>query len=124
VRVPPCTEFGARFTTTASPSLGSPGAGAFRRQQFPLMPRFWWLTYRKAGRLVDVVIVEAPSPIHARLMTAVRGIDAGTPFAEGHELDTDLVELIPAAQIGRMLSGAEAAKLLARFDGKPRRSKK
>jgi hypothetical protein len=40
------------------------------------------------------------------------------------KLGADLVELIPAAQIGRMLSGAEAAKLLARFDGKPRRSKK
>jgi hypothetical protein len=60
-----------------SSSLGSPGAGASRWQQAPLMPRFWWLTYRKAGRLVGVVIV---------VMTAVRGIDDGAHFAEGHEL--------------------------------------
>jgi hypothetical protein len=88
------------------------------------MPHFW-LTYRNANRLIGVIITDAPSLIQARLKTAVRGIDAGAPFAKGHLLGTELVALVPPTQIGRMLSGNEAAKLLARFDGlKHRRPKK
>jgi hypothetical protein len=91
------------------------------------MPHFW-LSYRDAGRLVGVVIVESASLIQARLNAAVGGVDAGATFAEGHELGSDLVVLVAPAQIGRLLSGKEAEKLLARFEGReprrPRRSKK
>jgi hypothetical protein len=80
------------------------------------MPHFW-LTYRDGVRLIGVVIDEAPSLIQARLKAAVRSIDRGAPFATGHLLGAELVALVPPTQIGRMLSGAEAAKLLARFEG-------
>jgi hypothetical protein len=72
----------------------------------------FWLTYREAGRPVGVVIVDAPSLIHARLEAAARGIDAGAPFAEGHELSSTLVASILPSQIGRKMSGAEAAELI------------
>jgi hypothetical protein len=88
------------------------------------MPHFW-LTYRDGVRLIGVVIDEAPSLIQARLNAAVRSIDRGAPFGKGHLLGAEQIALVPPAQIGRMLSGAEAAKLLARFDGrKHRRPKK
>jgi hypothetical protein len=89
-----------------------------------LMPHFW-LTYRDGVRLIGVVIIEAPSLIQARLKAAVSGVDVGAPFAKGHLLGAAIVALVPPTQIGRMLSGNEAAKLLARFEGlKHRRSKK
>jgi hypothetical protein len=54
-----------------------------------IMPHFW-LTYGKAGRLIGVVIMEAPTLIEARMNAAVEGIiDAGAPFVEGHELAGD-----------------------------------
>jgi hypothetical protein len=86
----------------------------------------FWLTYRDGpGRLVGVVITDAPSLIQARIKAAVSGIDGGAPFAKGHLLGAELVALVPPTQIGRMLSGNEAAKLLARFEGrKHRRPKK
>jgi hypothetical protein len=90
-----------------------------------MMPRFWWPTYRKAGRLVGVIIMDAPALIQARMKAAVRGVDIGAPFGEGHVLSAELAALVPPAQIGPMLSGNEAAKLLARFEGrKHRRPKK
>jgi len=49
------------------------------------MPHFW-LNYGDASRLVGVIIMDAPSMIEARRNAAVRGIDAGAPFAEGHQL--------------------------------------
>jgi hypothetical protein len=45
------------------------------------MPHFW-MTYRDSGRLVGVVIMEAPSLIQAGLK-AIRGVGAGATFAEG-----------------------------------------
>jgi hypothetical protein len=57
------------------------------------MPHFW-LSYRDAGRLVGVVIVESTSLIQARLNAAVGGVDAGATFAEGHELGSDLMVLV------------------------------
>jgi hypothetical protein len=92
------------------------------------MPHFW-MTYRDSGRLVGVVIMEAPSLIQAGLK-AIRGVGAGATFAEGHELSTDQAALVPAAKIGRMLSADEAERLLTKLEARkpgverPRRPKK
>jgi hypothetical protein len=81
------------------------------------MPHFW-LTYGDASRLVGVVVMEAPSMLQARMKAAVPGIDAGAPFAEGHALSAKLTASVSPTQIGRMLSRGDAAKLLARFEGR------
>jgi hypothetical protein len=46
----------------------------------------FWLCYRKSGR-VSVAIVEAPSPMHARMRAALDGMNAAATFAEGHKLE-------------------------------------
>jgi hypothetical protein len=51
------------------------------------MPHFW-MTCRGSGRLVGVVIMEAPSLVRAGLK-AIRGVGAGATFADGHELSAD-----------------------------------
>jgi hypothetical protein len=79
------------------------------------MPHFW-MTYRDSGRLVGVVIMDAPSLIQAGLK-AIRGVGAGATFADGHELTADQVALVPARKIGRMLSTDEAERLLAKLEG-------
>jgi hypothetical protein len=71
-----------------------------------MMPHFW-ITYRDSGRLVGVVIMEAPSLIRAGLR-AIRSVGAGATFADGHELSADQVALVPAGKIGRMLPADEA----------------
>jgi hypothetical protein len=61
--------------------------------------------------------MEAPSLIQARMKAAVDGIiDAGAPFAEGHE--SKLMALVLPSQIGRKMSGAEAAELIRRLEGR------
>lgn len=85
------------------------------------MPYFW-LTYGKAGRLIGVVIVEAPTLIQARMNAAVHGIiNAGAPFVERHKLSANLLAAVPSSQIDRVLSGGEAATLLKRLDDRPRK---
>jgi hypothetical protein len=80
-----------------------------------IMPHFW-MTYRDSGRLVGVVIMDAPSLIQAGLK-AIRGVGAGTTFADGHELTADQVALVSARKIGRMLPADEAERLLAKLEG-------
>jgi hypothetical protein len=58
------------------------------------MPHFW-LTYGDADRFVGAVIMEAPSILEARMNAAVRKIAVGLPFAEGHQLSTKLIALVP-----------------------------
>jgi hypothetical protein len=87
------------------------------------VPHFW-LTYGKAGRLIGVVIMEAPTLIEARMNAAVEGvIDAGAPFVEGHKLSAKLMASVLPTQIGRKMSGEEAARLIRRLEarGKPDR---
>jgi hypothetical protein len=79
------------------------------------MPHFW-MTYRDSGRLVGVVIMDAPSLIQAGLK-AIRGAGAGATFVDGHELTADQVALVPARKIGRMIPADEAERLLAKLDG-------
>jgi hypothetical protein len=68
------------------------------------------LCYRDPGQRFNVVIMEAPSMIHARLKAALAARDGGMIFTEGHELGA---EMAPLVQPGRVLS--EAMELLSRF---------
>jgi hypothetical protein len=87
------------------------------------------MTYRDSGRLVGVVIMEAPSLVRAGLK-AIRGVGAGATFADGHELSTDQAALVPTGNIGRMLSADEAERLLTKLKARkpdverPRQPKK
>jgi hypothetical protein len=81
----------------------------------------FWLCYRESGQL-SVVIIEAPSLIHARMRAALDGTDAGATFAEGHQLDADHAARVPRNRRGTMLSRDEAAALLDRIDRGDRRS--
>jgi hypothetical protein len=59
--------------------------------------------------------MEAPSLIRAGLR-AIRSVGAGATFADGHELSSDRVALVPAGKIGLMLPADEAERLLAKFE--------
>jgi hypothetical protein len=63
-------------------------------------------------RRFGVVIMDFPRVIQARLRAAVKGIDQGAGFCEGHELDETAAALMPEPSIGRLLSEDEAAKLI------------
>jgi hypothetical protein len=81
---------------------------------------YFWLTYGGADGLVGVVIMEAPSMFRAHMNAAERSIAVGAALAEGHELSARLMASVPPTQVGRMLSGAEAAELLRRLDARLR----
>jgi hypothetical protein len=72
-----------------------------------------WLVYRHNNQ-ISIVIEPGASLIHARLRSAIDGLDEGT-FTEGHELDRKSTKQVPKAVIGRRLSQVEAKRLLARF---------
>ena len=77
---------------------------------------YFWLTYGSADGLIGAVIMEASTLMQARTNATVHGIvAAGAPFAEGHELSARLMASVPPTQVGRTMSGAEAAELLDRF---------
>jgi hypothetical protein len=82
----------------------------------------FWLTYGSADGLVSVVIMKASTLIHARRKATIEGIVAtDAPFAEGLELSARLMELILPTEIGRKMSGSEAAGLIRRLEGRTRR---
>jgi hypothetical protein len=67
----------------------------------------WWLTFRRG----DVVIVEASSLLHARMLAAQYGFGRPAHFAEGDFIDPERAALIPDNAIGRMLSPPEAQQV-------------
>jgi hypothetical protein len=71
------------------------------------------LCYRGPKQRFNVVIMEAPSMIHARLKAALVASDGGMIFTEGHELSA---EMAPLVQPGRVLSADEAMELLSRLE--------
>jgi hypothetical protein len=73
----------------------------------------FWLNYRRRmrGRLLGVVILDSPSLVQARMSAAALRIDRGMPFADGRPLRKAVVELVPAAALGRMLDPQEARAL-------------
>jgi len=77
-----------------------------------------WLTHRRSSKAVGVVVIEAPSPIDARLNAVLEAVEAGVDFADGHELDAALAALVPSEQRERMLSIEEANQLWNRLEEK------
>jgi hypothetical protein len=71
-----------------------------------------WLCYRHNNQ-ISVVIEPGSSLIHARMRSALHGLDHGE-FTEGHELDRKW--RVPQAMIGRRLSQEEAKRLLANLE--------
>jgi hypothetical protein len=81
----------------------------------------WWLRYNRGRRLLGIAIIEAPSLISARMKAEVDGISpVGGEFAEGHALDDRTAKQIPADQVGRMLTPAQASAILDRGE-RPRK---
>src|SRR6516165_8651596 len=75
------------------------------------MPHFL-LVCRDASRPVGVVIMEAPSMLEA--LTNAENL-ADVPFGEAHELSAKMMTAMPPTQIGRTMSGAEAAQMIGRL---------
>jgi hypothetical protein len=66
----------------------------------------WWLSFFGG----DVVIVEAASLAHARLLAGVLG--RPSHFAEGHSISSELAALIPDNFLRRKLSRTQTRQLL------------
>jgi hypothetical protein len=85
------------------------------------MPHFL-LVCGDSTRPVGIIIMEAPSMLQAHTDAVTRGFGGGEPFGEVHELSAKMMASAPSAQIGRMMSGAEAGRVIARLvegRGKP-----
>jgi hypothetical protein len=67
----------------------------------------WWLSFPEG-----VVIIEASSLAHARLLVAQSAFSRASQFVEGYPINPDLAALVPAHTIGRMLSLVEARELV------------
>jgi len=72
----------------------------------------YWLVYRHNNQ-ISVVIEPRASLIHARMRSAIDGLDQGD-FTEGHELDRKWK--VAKEMVGRRLSQEEAKRLLARLE--------
>jgi hypothetical protein len=82
----------------------------------------WWLYFRRAGKLVGVAIIEAPTLYHARTRVAVRGIGKAMDYSDAKKLDDEDAALVPPDCIGKLLLAEEAQQLsdricAARADG-------
>jgi hypothetical protein len=87
------------------------------------MPHFL-LTFGDASRPpVGAVILEAPSMHDARMTAVVRRLAPGVPLGEGLQLSAGMMTVL-TAQIGRMMSGAEAAELILQLVEGRRRPKR
>jgi hypothetical protein len=72
----------------------------------------YWLVYRHNNQ-ISVVIEPGASLVHARMRSALAGLDEGE-FTEGHGLDRKWK--VAKQIIGRRLSQGEGKKLLAKFE--------
>ena len=78
------------------------------------MPHFL-LVCGDYSRPVGVVIMEAPSMLEAHTNSVARGLAGSESFGEVHELNAKMMTSVPPTQIGRMMSGAEAAQTIVRL---------
>jgi hypothetical protein len=78
------------------------------------MPHFL-LVFGDSSQPVGVVIMEAPSMLQAHTNAVAQDLSAGVSFGEAHELSAEMMKRIPPTQIGRMMSGAEAAQMIVRL---------
>jgi hypothetical protein len=60
----------------------------------------WWLTYRRSGNASGVVLIEAPSLVHARTQASLEAVDAGAERYAGRSS--------AGGAVGRMLTIEEA----------------
>jgi hypothetical protein len=63
------------------------------------------------GRVVGLVVIDAPDLLQARFKAAVYAMDRGLEFASGHQLDPLSAEQIPASMIGCLLNQGDLRKL-------------
>jgi ubiquinone biosynthesis protein COQ9 len=68
----------------------------------------WWLSF--FGGVV--VIMEASSIAHARLLATMNDLGHPSHFVEGYSISPELAALVPDNCIGRMLSPEELRELL------------
>jgi hypothetical protein len=61
------------------------------------------------------VIIDAPLMFHARVAAVVRRLAPGVPFGECLKLTAKAMVAMPPEDIGRMMSGVEAAELILRL---------
>ncbi len=74
----------------------------------PAETTMWWLSFSDGG----VVIINAASLAHARLLAAANGLGRASHFIEGNLIDTERLPPIPQEFIGRVLSPIDARQLL------------
>jgi hypothetical protein len=79
------------------------------------MPSFLPTFGDASGPPVGAIIIEAPSMFHARMIAVVRRLAPGVPFGEALKLTAKMMSAIPPEEIGRMMSGVEAAELILRL---------
>jgi hypothetical protein len=72
------------------------------------LTHMWWLSFFGG----DVVIIEAASLAHARLLAAANVLGRASHFAEGHSISSGLATLIPDNFLRRILSPTETKQLL------------
>ncbi len=77
------------------------------------MDALFWLVF-KQPKEVAVIIQRADHIITARMRAMLAGITG--EFQEGHELDAKMAKKVPKAQIGKILSRAQATALLKKLD--------
>jgi hypothetical protein len=73
----------------------------------------FWLVFKNADD-VAVMIQLAGHIIPARIRALLAGVEG--EFQEGYELDAGMAKKVPKAQIGKLLSRAQAAALLKKLD--------
>jgi hypothetical protein len=73
------------------------------------------LVCRDASRPVGVVIMEAQSMLEAYTNAVARGLAADASFGEAYELGAKMMKSVPPTQIGKMMSGVEAAQMIGRL---------
>jgi hypothetical protein len=82
------------------------------------MPHFL-LVCGDSSRPVGIAIMEV---LQAHTNGVAQGVADPEPFGEVHELSAEMMKSVLPAQIGRIISGAEAARVIARLvegRGKP-----
>jgi hypothetical protein len=85
----------------------------------------FWLAYYRGEKIGGVVVIESDSLISAWMNTLASRLYDGFTFAGGHALNAERAALVPQHAIGRMLTLAEAERLVdeRRNDGAARHRK-
>ena len=72
----------------------------------------FWLVFKADD--ISVIVQPANDIITARMKAMLGGIEG--KFQEGHQLDAKTAKKVPKAQIGNILSRAQATALLKKLD--------